>query len=273
MTRMEHALAVVTDGSDEVTEQHAQYRGSVGDSTAQDVINDIVNFALDAEVPDFYHKNRSQDVWYEMLDKEDLNVRVGKVADAWVEVIRWPHSSRSWLTAVLPGRCECPARCSAGSTRDYSDGSLAGSKFWLLSVQSGACSGIMVLLGRWAGCGRLPASNGIHCARGAWPSQWIPFPTESWTRCLHGRQCSHLDTPNRWRFGNMHLARLVILGLLDGFIVKCGHHERTAMCDGPRRSNLSHYAYIQTLPYAVSALSSFVNLQAFFLILRRWAFL
>lgn len=90
LTRMEHALAIVTDGSDEVTEQYLRHRGSVGDSTPRNVINDIVRFAVDAEVPQFYTKNRNQAFWYEMLAKEGLNIWLGKVADAWVEVVGWP---------------------------------------------------------------------------------------------------------------------------------------------------------------------------------------
>ena len=75
----------VTDRSEEVSQQRQNYSGAIGSFTPPEVIDDIVAFARDAELPDIYSRHE-RDYWYEMLDKEGLSDKVGAIADAWSEV-------------------------------------------------------------------------------------------------------------------------------------------------------------------------------------------
>lgn len=82
---MEHALPVVTDTPEEVDQQRRHYSHAIGFSTPRDTTDDIVAFASDAKLPQFYLDNE-EDFWYEMLDKEGLSDRVGAIVDTWAEV-------------------------------------------------------------------------------------------------------------------------------------------------------------------------------------------
>ena len=75
----------VTDKSVEVSQQRRDYSGAIGSFTPPEVIDDVVAFARDAELPRLYSEYED-DYWYEMLEKDGLSDKVGAIADAWSEV-------------------------------------------------------------------------------------------------------------------------------------------------------------------------------------------
>ena len=93
---MEHMSTLVTGDSQEVALQRERHSGAIGGSTSTSVIRDILSFAEDAQLPEFYIRNQAEEVWYEMLEKDGLETKVGKIADDWAEASRY-HKNRKTL--------------------------------------------------------------------------------------------------------------------------------------------------------------------------------
>lgn len=87
---MERTSIDVSDDSIEVGEQHRRHCGGIGQFTSQTAIDTIVSMAADAKLPQFYEDNKKEDFWYEMPVDKNLTAEVGKVADAWAQVVSCP---------------------------------------------------------------------------------------------------------------------------------------------------------------------------------------
>lgn len=82
---MEKIPALITDNSEEVAQQSRRHADAVGGNVSPEIIDDILQFAADAELPDFYLGKEGEDLWYEMLKKDGLPAKVRKIADSWVK--------------------------------------------------------------------------------------------------------------------------------------------------------------------------------------------
>lgn len=91
----------ITDGSEEVSRQRQYYSDAIGSFNHPSLIQDIVAFARDAKLPQFY-SDYADDYWYEMLEKDGLGAKVGAIADAWSEVREFMDSHERKIPLINP---------------------------------------------------------------------------------------------------------------------------------------------------------------------------
>ena len=85
---MAHTHFFLGPTSPEILSQDRRLNDAVGKFVSDSAIRDLLDFAHDACLPDFYERHSGDDFWYEMLRKDGLSQRVGAIADEWAAVRR-----------------------------------------------------------------------------------------------------------------------------------------------------------------------------------------
>lgn len=85
---MAHTHFFLGPTSPEIVAQNRRLIDAVGKFASDSAIQDLLDFAQDASLPEFYERHSGDDFWYEMLRKDGLPQRVGAIADEWAAVRR-----------------------------------------------------------------------------------------------------------------------------------------------------------------------------------------
>ena len=78
-----------------VAEEARKYEGAVGKGIPDEVVAELIEFGGNAMPDDYYKdpKNRHAEFWYERLEKDGWQEKIGAVADLWVQVSAWSQAS------------------------------------------------------------------------------------------------------------------------------------------------------------------------------------
>ncbi|KAK3723951.1 hypothetical protein LTR37_001435 [Vermiconidia calcicola] len=70
-----------------VAEEARKYEGAVGKGIPDEVVAELIEFGGNAMPDDYYKdpKNRHAEFWYERLEKDGWQEKIGAVADLWVQ--------------------------------------------------------------------------------------------------------------------------------------------------------------------------------------------